>query len=113
MSKKDNREQASGEEIRTLLGFNRDQRFRFYRWLGIAIVLVGGVWMFAYLQPQRWYKYTDVVSFEQVARDVEVGYVLWKNAEAVTAGVLPADIVSAPSISSDGTRMIYAREGKD
>ena len=113
MSKKDNREQASGEEIRTILGFNRDQRFRFYRWLGIAIVLFGGVWMFAYLQPQRWYKYTDVVSFEQVARDVEVGYVLWKNAEAVTAGVLPADIVSEPSISSDGTRMIYAREGKD
>ncbi|MCH2363576.1 MAG: hypothetical protein MK479_03250, partial [Planctomycetes bacterium] len=85
MSKKDNREQASGEEIRTILGFNRDQRFRFYRWLGIAIVLFGGVWMFAFLQPQRWYKYTDVVSFEQVARDVKVGYVLWKNAEAVTA----------------------------
>jgi hypothetical protein len=113
MSKKDNREQAGGEETRMILGFNRDQRFRFYRWLAIAIVLFGGVWMFAFLQPQRWYKYTDVVSFEQVARDVEVGYVLWKNAEAVTAGVLPEDIVSEPSISSDGTRMIYAREGKD
>ena len=113
MSKKDNREQAGGKETRMILGFNRDQRFRFYRWLGIAIVLFGGVWMFAYLQPQRWYKYTDVVSFEEVASDVEVGYVLWKNAEAVTAGVLPADIVSEPSISSDGTRMIYAREGKD
>jgi len=113
MSKKDNREQAGGEETRMILGFNRDQRFRFYRWLAIAIVLFGGVWMFAFLQPQRWYKYTDVVSFEQVARDVKVGYVLWKNAKAVTAGVLPADIVSEPSISSDGTRMIYAREGKD
>ena len=113
MSKKDNREQAGGEETRMILGFNRDQRFRFYRWLAIAIVLFGGVWMFAFLQPQRWYKYTDVVSFEQVARDVKVGYVLWKNAEEVTAGVLPEDIVSEPSISSDGTRMIYAREGKD
>ena len=56
MSKKDNREQAGGKETRMILGFNRDQRFRFYRWLGIAIVLFGGVWMFAYLQPQRWYK---------------------------------------------------------
>lgn len=73
MSKKDNKEQTGGEETRIILGFNRDQRFRFYRWMAIAIVLFGGVWMFAYLQPQRWYKYTDVVSFEQVARDVEVG----------------------------------------
>jgi hypothetical protein len=113
MSKRDNREQDGEGEARVILGLSRDQRFRFYRWLAVAIVLFGGVWMLAYLQPQRWYKYTDVVSFEQVARDVEVGYVLWKNAEEVTAGVLPADIVSEPSISSDGTRMIYAREGKD
>jgi len=30
----------------------------------------------------------------------------------VTAGVLPTDIVSEPALSSDGTRMVYAREGK-
>jgi hypothetical protein len=94
-------------------GWNRARRLEFYAWLAVAIVLAAGVWMFAYLQPHRWYTYTDVVSFSRVARDVEVGYVLWEDAEAVTAGILPSDVVSEPAVSSDGLRMVYAREGKD
>ena len=94
-------------------GWNRARRFRLYAWLGAALVLAAGVWLVAYLQPHRWYTYTDVVSFSRVASDVRVGYVLWEKAEAVSAGLLPDDIVSEPALSSDGVRMVYAREGKD
>ena len=113
MSKKTNPSPVPDEKARTILGLDRKRRFKLYAWLSGIIVLTGGILAVAYLQPHRWYTYTDVVSFEQVARDVKVGFVLWKDAEPVSAGLLPEDIVSEPSISSDGTRMIYAREGKD
>ena len=71
------------------------------------------IWMIAHLKPHRWYKYTDVVSFEQTADDVKVGFVLWENAKPVVSGLLPEDVVSEPAISSDGTRMVYSRSGKD
>ena len=113
MSKKTNPSPVPDEKTRTILGLDRKRRFKAYAWLSGIIVLTGGILAVAYLQPHRWYTYTDIVSFEQVARDVKVGFVLWKDAEPVSAGLLPEDIVSEPSISSDGTRMIYAREGKD
>lgn len=98
---------------RAFLGLTRSRRFTIYAWLIFAVLLGAGIWMFAFLQPHRWYTYTDVVSFEQVARDVKPGYVVWQDAEPVAEGVLPDDVVSEPCISSDGTRMIYAKIGKD
>ena len=98
---------------KALLGLTRARRFALYGWSAAAIVVGFGIWTYAYLQPHRWYTYTDVVSFEQVARDVKVGYVLWQEAAPVAAGVLPADVISEPSLSSDGTRMLYAKLGKD
>jgi hypothetical protein len=104
---------SEADAPKAFLGLNRKRRFQIYGWLAVALVLGAATWTYAYLEPHRWYKYTDVVSLEQVARDVEVGYVLWKDAERVEAGVLPADIVSEPTLSSDGTRMVYAKIGKD
>ena len=95
-----------------LYGLNRAQRFRVYGWLEAVIVVGSVIWMIAHLKPHRWYKYTDVVSFEQTAHDVKVGFVLWEEAKPVEAGLLPEDVVSEPAISSDGTRMVYSRSGK-
>ena len=97
MSKKTNPSPVPDEKTRTILGLDRKRRFKAYAWLSGIIVLTGGILAVAYLQPHRWYTYTDVVSFEQVARDVKVGFVLWKEAEPVSAGLLPEDIVSEPS----------------
>jgi len=96
-----------------LFGLRRRQRYRLYASLVVVAMLIAAVWMLLHLKPHRWYKYTDVLSFEQVAKDVKVGYVLWEKAGPVEAGVLPADIISEPAITSDGTRMIYASPGKD
>ncbi len=96
-----------------LFGLNWSQRFRVYAWLAGVILLGSAIWMVVHLKPNRWYKYTDVVSFEREARDVKVGFVLWEDARPVTAGLLPADIISEPVISSDGTRLIYSRSGKE
>ena len=96
-----------------LFGLNRKQRYRAYGWLAAAAVLGAVTWALLHLKPHRWYKYTDVVSFEQVAHDVKVGFVMWEKAQPMKAGLLPADVTSEPAISSDGTRMVYAREGKE
>ena len=96
-----------------LYGLTRAQRFRVYALLVAVIVVGAAIWMVAHLKPHRWYKYTDVVSFEQTAHDVEVGFVLWEEAKPVVAGLLPDDVLSEPSISSDGTRMVYARPDKE
>ena len=98
---------------KTLLGLTRARRFAFYRCLAAGSVVVSGIWMYAYLKPHRWYTYTDVVSFKQSAHDVQVGYVLWQPAEPLSDGVLPDDVVSEPCLSSDGTRLLYAKQGKD
>ncbi len=97
----------------TLLGLTRARRFALYRCLAAGLVAVFGIWMYAYLKPHRWYTYTDVVSFQQSAHDVQVGYVLWQQAELLSDGVLPSDVVSDPCLSSDGTRLLYAKQGKE
>lgn len=111
-----NQDQAqpqSEAQPKALLGLTRARRFRLYRWSAVAALVftVGGC--LAYLKPHRWYTYTDVVSFEQVARDVKLGYVLWEPAEAV-GDKLPGDqAVHSPALSSDGARMVFAAPGKD
>ncbi|MFP6693078.1 MAG: hypothetical protein VB875_08680 [Pirellulales bacterium] len=111
--KTDNTTTPAGDPAAPLWGLHRKRRFMIYGWLAAAIVVGSAIWMYAYLKPHRWYTYTDIVSFEKPSQDVKVGYVLWQNAEAMAEGVLPTDIVSEPTISSDGTRMLYAKAGKD
>lgn len=101
------------EPEKTLAGLTRAHRIRIYKWAALLAVVASVIWALAYLRPHRWYTYTDVVSFEQVARDVQVGYVLWEPAESL-ANQLPDDLpVSDPSLTSDGARMVYAAPGKE
>lgn len=101
------------ENDSTIMGLTRARRFKIYRYLAASLVVVFGIWMYTYLTPHRWYTYTDVVSFKQSAHDVQVGYVLWEDAKQLGDGVLPNDIVSEPCVSSDGTRLLYAKQSKD
>jgi hypothetical protein len=92
---------------KAFLGLTRARRYKIYAWSALALLLAGVVWTWWYLRPERWYKYTDQVAFEQVARDVRPGYVLWEKATPAGEGIAPADDIRQPTISSDGTRMIY------
>jgi hypothetical protein len=91
------------------LGLTRRRRMSIYLWLAVAIVLGYLVWAWIYLQPTRWYKYTDHVAFEQVARDVEVGHVVW---EPASAEPVDGEAVRQPAIGSDSVRMVYS-SGKE
>ncbi len=91
----------------------RLKRFRIYRRCALVLVLAALVWTWSYLRPERWYKFTDQVSFEQVAKDVQLGFVLWEEAEPVVNGIGEAETVSQAAISSDGARMVYASAGPD
>jgi hypothetical protein len=90
-----------------LFGLDRRRRFRIYGWSGIFLVVAALGWALWYLRPERWYSYTDQVAFEQVARDVKPGFVLWEKSEPVGEGIAPNDAIGQPTVSSDGTRMVY------
>lgn len=92
---------------RRILGVTRKQRFRAYFWLGTTLVVGFLLWALVYLRPDRWYTYTDG-AFSQAARDVELGYVLWEEAEQAGDGFAPEDDIGTPVISSNGARMIYS-----
>lgn len=100
--------QDSAAEDRVILGLSKAQRFRLYTWAVLGIVVFFLLWSLFFLQPHRWYTYTDQVSFQQVARDVDVGYVLWEPAEPLTGGLEKGTAASNPVVSSDGSRMIYS-----
>jgi len=98
---------------RRILGVTRKKRFRAYFWTGVILVVGFLIWALFYLRPDRWHTYTDQVSFEQVARDVEPGYVLWEKAEPAGSGLAPGDDIATPVVSSNGARMIYSAGEKD
>jgi len=104
------------EETKAWLGLTRQRRYKIYAWGALAIVVgavLASVW---YLRPWRWHTYTDEIKVKQVARDVDPGYVLWDEAEAVTEVNATDNYVNQMVISSDGARMIYAgnnREGNN
>jgi len=104
---------SADNEPKPFLGLNQKRRFKCYGWLAAVIVVAGAIWAVVQIEPHRMSTYTDVDLLKKVARDVKVGYVLWKDAEPVTSGLLPDDVVSEPTLSSDGTRMVYAKIGKD
>lgn len=92
---------------RAFLGLTRRRRIRIY-WGTALLLLVGfGIWTWIYLQPSRWYTYTDHVAFERVARDVKPGRVVWEPAVAEGAG-LEEVRVADPAMASDGVRMVYS-----
>ena len=93
---------------RVLFGLGRKTRFRIYRWMAFVAVLGFVIWAWSYLQPARWETHTDQVAFSQVARDVELGHVIWEPAEPAAEGFTPKDAVGQPSVSADGTRMVYS-----
>jgi hypothetical protein len=96
---------APAPEPPRILGFGRQQRFRIYLGFAGLLVLAFLLWSWFYLKPSRWYTYTDHVAFRKVARDVKPGHVAWKPA----ALAFPAeDNIRQPTISSDGTRMVYS-----
>jgi hypothetical protein len=94
---------------RPFLGLTRRRRIRIYAGVVIAFIVGFGLWALSYLQPSRWYKYTDEVAFEQVARDVKLGHVTWEKAVLEDG----TDGVRQPSISPDGTRMVYSSGKND
>ena len=91
------------------LGLTRKQRIKIYLWGALVLVLAGLLWVWSYLQPSRWYKYTDHVAFEQVAKDVELGHVVW---EPAVPELSVEESIGQATISSDGTRMVYSA-GRD
>ncbi|MGE4550256.1 MAG: hypothetical protein AAEJ57_02620 [Opitutales bacterium] len=96
------------EDERILFGLTQRQRYKIYAWGALAIVLGGIVWSLSYLRPWRWHTYTDDISVKKVARDVELGYVLWDEAQAVGGEIAEDNFVNQTVISSDGARMVYA-----
>jgi hypothetical protein len=88
-------------------GLDRRRRFKIYRWSALLLLVGAAGWALWYLRPERWYSYTDQVAFEQVARDVKPGFVLWEKAEPAGEGIAPDEAIGQPTISSDGTRMVY------
>ena len=100
---------AESEE-RRLFGLSRELRYKIYAWGALAIVVGAIIWSISYLQPWRWHKYTDKISVEKVAMDVEPGYVLWDKAEAVDAGIKEENYIDQTVISSDGARMVYVSD---
>jgi hypothetical protein len=101
----------SKEESKLLFGLRAKVRYKIYTWLAIAIVLGGIIWSILYLLPWRWYKYTDKIAVEKVARDVKLGYVIWNDSEAVGDGLEEENYIDQTEISSDGVRMVYATGG--
>ena len=97
---------------RMILGVTRKQRFRAYFWMAVLLVFVFLLWSLFYLRPDRWHTYTDQIAFNQVARDVTPGYVLWEDAEPAGSGFGPEEDIGTPVISSNGARMIYS-SGRD
>lgn len=89
------------------LGLDRRRRFKIYRWSALLLLVGAAGSALWYLRPERWYSYTDQVAFEQVARDVKPGFVLWEKAEPAAEGIAPDEAIGQPTISSDGTRMVY------
>ncbi|MDP6859590.1 MAG: hypothetical protein QF426_07195 [Verrucomicrobiales bacterium] len=98
----------SKETSGTILGLTQKRRYKIYAWGALLLVLSAIVLTWLYLRPERWYTYTDQVAFEQVARDVEPGYVVWDPAQAVTEVIGAEGIIGQPAISSDGARMVYS-----
>ena len=64
-----------------ILGVSRKRRFQVYGWSAMAMVVASLVWTWFHIRPDRWYTYTDQVSFQKVARDVQPGFVLWETSE--------------------------------
>ncbi|MFP6632773.1 MAG: hypothetical protein VCD16_09070, partial [Planctomycetota bacterium] len=87
---------------RVILGVTRNQRYRFYLWSAVVLAVGFLGWALFYLKPHRWYTYTDQIAFEQRAGDVELGYVLWENAEEAKSGLSSSDEIGTPVISSSG-----------
>ena len=97
-------------EAKAWLGLTRERRYKIYAWGALTIVVGAVIWSVWYLRPWRWHTYTDEIKVKQVARDVELGYVLWDEAEAVTEVNATGDFIDQTVISSDGARMVYASD---
>ena len=104
------------EETKAWLGLTRQRRYKIYAWGALCIAIGAVLFSIWYLQPWRWYTYTDDIRVKQVARDVDPGYILWEEAEAVGEANASQDFIDQTVISSDGARMVYAGkagEGND
>ena len=102
-------------EERIIFGLPRKTRYRIYGWGALVIVLGAIVWSLSYLRPWRWHTYTDKISVEKVAVDVDPGYVLWDKAQPLDAGITQENYIDQTVISSDGVRMVYVgnEDGND
>lgn len=94
-------------ERKALLGLDRRRRFKIYGWSSVLLLVGAALWSLWYLRPERWYSYTDQVAFEQVARDVRPGFVLWEKSAPAGEGISQKDAIGQPTFSADGTRMVY------
>lgn len=107
-SSADTTDAGSQEESEVILGMTRKQRFKIYAWGALALVLGATLLTWLYLRPERWYSYTDKITIQKSAKDVEPGYVTWEQSESVESLILGGGVVAQPSISSDGGHMVYS-----
>ncbi|MBG30474.1 MAG: hypothetical protein CMI31_10810 [Opitutae bacterium] len=107
MPKKEDPVAEEEEDERIIFGLTQRQRYKVYAWGALAIVVGAFVWSLSYLRPWRWHTYTDDIRVKKVARDVELGYVLWEDAKPVDGEIADDNFVNQTVISSDGARMVY------
>ena len=100
------------DEPKAVLGMTQKQRFKLYGWSALVLILGASIWVLSYLDFFRWYSYKDQSGLNKAAKDVEVGHVLWEEAKPAD-GIARESTVLQSTISSNGARMVFARDSSD
>lgn len=76
----------------------------------VLVLLAFFIWLYQFLQPTTWHYYTDDISTRLLAKNVKSRLVLWEKAAPLLGDInTPSDDIQEPSISPDGTKMVFMR----